>query len=122
MTFRKNNIPLEIAKNVSPVFAQAKSPPAIANDPISTNLDKPLKTPKQKMPPIFMNQVIKGVEVRKASLKMKRHTIDTCNILNNDSIQSMMHTTKNSFRADNLADHSNADLLPDINGEVNCKF
>lgn len=85
-------------------------------------MDKPMKTQKQKMPPIFMNQVIKGVEIRKASFKMKRHTIDTSNILHNESLQSMMHTTKNSFRAGNLADYGNVDLLPDINGEINSKF
>ena len=73
------------------------------------------------MPPIFMNQVIKGVEIRKTSFKIKRHTIDT-SILADQSLESIMHTTKNSFRAGPLAEYGNGDLLPDIKGEVNSRY
>ena len=118
LTFRKNNIPLEIAKNVSPVFQYVKQPAAITNGAFPAESDKPFKIQKTKMPPIFMNQVIKGVEIGKKSFKLKRHTIDTNAMLMPSSLQSVMNTTKNSFQAGNLAEPDNADLLPDIRGDV----
>jgi hypothetical protein len=68
-----------------------------------------------------MNQVIKGAEIRKAPFKIKRHTIDA-NILADVSLESIMRTTKNSFRAGPLVDYSNSDLLPEINGEVKSRY